>query len=162
MTFEPRHENKSCSACPEDQLKLFKISNFSNFQKFSNFQIFSGSQLLSDFQTFLAGNQLYELMSHRRGWCGGSKKHIAIFAKNSDFWAYTWKQNLFSMSRVTECESERVCESESVRVWEWLLSIEMKTKVVQHVKSDSMRDWVWEWERVRQWESERKWEWEWE
>ena len=61
VTFEHRHENKSCSACPEDQLKLFKISNFSNFQKFSNFQIFSGSQLLSDFQTFLAGNQLYEL-----------------------------------------------------------------------------------------------------
>ena len=25
VTFEHRHENKSCSACPEDQLKLFKI-----------------------------------------------------------------------------------------------------------------------------------------
>ena len=23
VTFEPRHENKSCSACPEDQLELF-------------------------------------------------------------------------------------------------------------------------------------------
>ena len=34
VTFEPRHENKSCSACPEDQLKPFQ---------------------------FLAGNQLYEL-----------------------------------------------------------------------------------------------------
>ena len=22
-TFEPRHENKNCSACPEDQLELF-------------------------------------------------------------------------------------------------------------------------------------------
>ena len=22
-TFEPRHENESCSACPEDQLKPF-------------------------------------------------------------------------------------------------------------------------------------------
>ena len=52
VIFEHRHENKSCSACPEDQLKLFKNSNFSNFQKISNFQIFSGSQLLSDFQTF--------------------------------------------------------------------------------------------------------------
>ena len=49
MTFEHRYENKSCSACPEDQLKLFKISNFQIFKKF---QIFSGSQLLSDFQTF--------------------------------------------------------------------------------------------------------------
>ena len=55
MTFEPRHENKSCSACPEDQLKPFKflkISNFSNFQIFLIFKIFPGSQLLSDFQTF--------------------------------------------------------------------------------------------------------------
>ena len=23
VTFEPRHENKTCSACPEDQLKPF-------------------------------------------------------------------------------------------------------------------------------------------
>ena len=23
VTFEPRHENKSCSECPEDQLKPF-------------------------------------------------------------------------------------------------------------------------------------------
>ena len=23
LSFEPRHENKSCSACPEDQLELF-------------------------------------------------------------------------------------------------------------------------------------------
>ena len=23
--FEPRHENKSCSACPEDKLEPFKI-----------------------------------------------------------------------------------------------------------------------------------------
>ena len=43
------------------------------------------------------------------------------------------------MSTVSEWEIERVWESE--RVWEWLLSIEMKTKVVQHVKSEWMRDW---------------------
>ena len=29
--FEPRHENKSCSACPEDQLKPFKFLKISNF-----------------------------------------------------------------------------------------------------------------------------------
>ena len=28
MTFEPRCENKSCSACPEAQFCLFKISSF--------------------------------------------------------------------------------------------------------------------------------------
>ena len=41
MTFEPRHENKSCSACPDDQLELFQISNFQVFKflkKNSNFQ----------------------------------------------------------------------------------------------------------------------------
>ena len=50
--FEPRHENKSCSACPEDQLKPFKFLKISNFQIFEPFKIFPGSQLLSDFQTF--------------------------------------------------------------------------------------------------------------
>ena len=37
ITFEPTNENKSCSACPEDQLKpfkFFKISNFLNFKFF--------------------------------------------------------------------------------------------------------------------------------
>ena len=52
LTFEPRHENKSCSACPKDQYKQFE---------FLNCLIFPGSQLLSDVPTFLAGNQLYEL-----------------------------------------------------------------------------------------------------
>ena len=47
MTFEYKCENKSCSACPEAQLWLFKISSFqscflkiskfSYFRKFSNF-----------------------------------------------------------------------------------------------------------------------------
>ena len=48
---------------------------------------------------FLAGNQLYELLCHRIGWCGCcQKKTIAIFG---------YKQ--------------------------WLLSLDMKTKIVQHV-----------------------------
>ena len=53
------------------------------------------------------------------------------------------KQKLFSMPRVSKWESVRVRESEKMR--EWLLSIDMKTKVLQHVESDWMR----EWERVR-------------
>ena len=58
VTFEHRHENKSCSACPEDQLKPFKFLKISNFLKFQIFKffiffkIFPGSELLSDFQTF--------------------------------------------------------------------------------------------------------------
>ena len=35
-----------------------------------------------------------------------------------------------------------VLSKKIVRVREWLLSIDMKTKVVQHVKSDWMRDWM--------------------
>ena len=75
---------------------------------------------------FLAGNQLYELQTHRWGWCWGCccpKKSIAIFGD---------KQRL--------------------------LSIDMKTKLVQHVESDWMRDWksvrVRECVRVRAWECE--------
>ena len=44
------------------------------------------------------------------------------------------------------------------RVREWLLSIDIKTKVVQHVESDWMREW--KSERVRACESESVWEWE--
>ena len=56
---------------------------------------------------FLAGNQLYDWFTHRRGWwgCWGPKKSIAIFA---------YKQRI--------------------------LSIEMKTKVVQHVKRDIIKE----------------------
>ena len=53
MTFEPRHENKSCSACPEDQLKLFKISNFQIFKKFQIFK-FSKNFKISNFLWFPA------------------------------------------------------------------------------------------------------------
>ena len=73
------------------------------------------------------------------------------------------------MSRETEWEIERVWEWEKGE-WEiereWVLSIEMKTKVVQHVNSDSMRDWKsvivrkseWEWESKIVREIEREWE----
>ena len=64
MTFEPRHENKTSSACPEDQLKPFNFFKNFKFLKFSNFQIFKnfpGYQLLSDFQTFF----LSQYIEHR-------------------------------------------------------------------------------------------------
>ena len=47
---------------------------------------------------------------------------------------------------------------------QWLLIIDMKTKVVQHVESEWMRDWksvrVRKSEIAREWDSEREWEWE--
>ena len=62
------------------------------------------------------------------------------------------------MSKVSEWESES-CESSesserSERVWEWLLSIDMKTKVVQHVERES----EWQNETVNELENERVWE----
>ena len=74
------------------------------------------------------------------------------------------------MLRVSEWESESSKSSESSesseseRVWEWLLSIDLKTKVVQHVKRDWMRDWMSvtvrksKSEIVRESESEKVWE----
>ena len=86
---------------------------------------------------FLAGNQLYELKSHRRGCCCGCpKKTIAIFSNKQ------WLLSLDMKTKVVqhverewmrEWESERVWECESVKVREWLLSLDMKTKV-QHVE----------------------------
>ena len=109
---------------------------------------------------FLAGNQLYELQSNRRGWWGQKKPHCNFCPKQwllsidmktklvqhveSD-WMRDWKS-----VRVRKSEIAR--ESESEWDWGWVLSIEMKTKVVQHVKSDWMRDWM----SVRK--SEREWE----
>ena len=45
-----------------------------------------GSQLLSDIQTFLAGNQLYQSMNSKLTWEGDEvKKSIAISAINAEF-----------------------------------------------------------------------------
>ena len=57
----------------------------------------------------------------------------------------------WEIERVRECESARVWEWESVKVREWLLSIDMKTKVVQHVKSEWMREWKNERVRASEW-----------
>ena len=43
MTFEHRHENKSCSACPKDQfasLASLQVCEFASFASLLNFQIF--------------------------------------------------------------------------------------------------------------------------
>ena len=50
VTFEPRHENKSCSACRErvnERVKVVKVVKV--------FENIPGSQ------TFLAGKQLYDI-----------------------------------------------------------------------------------------------------
>ena len=85
------------------------------------------------------------------------KKHIAIFAINFE---HRDENQSCSACRewVKECESEKEWEW----VWEWLFSIEMKIKVVHHVESEWMRDWLSvrvrkserEWERVRECESD--------
>ena len=64
MTFEHRHENKSCSACRDrvnERVKVAKVAKVANVVKvakvarvkvFQVFQNIPGSQLLSDIQTF--------------------------------------------------------------------------------------------------------------
>ena len=63
-TFKPRHENKSCSACPKDQ--TWQLDTFEHRHEnkscsaclkdqtwqLDNLENFTGSQRLSDFQTF--------------------------------------------------------------------------------------------------------------
>ena len=55
----------------------------------------------------------------------------------------------------------RGCQKKTIAIFSYkqrLMSIDMKTKIVQHVK----REWMREWESVRVWECEsaRVWEWE--
>ena len=63
MTFEHRHENKSCSACRDrvnERVKAAKVVNAAKVEKvarvkvFQVFQNIPGSQLLSDIQTFFS------------------------------------------------------------------------------------------------------------
>ena len=61
MTFEHRHENKSCSACRDrvnervkvaKVAKVVKVAKVARVKVFQVFQNIPGSQLLSDIQTF--------------------------------------------------------------------------------------------------------------
>ena len=66
--YMPSYQNKSCSACQErvnETVKVVKVAKVVKVKVFQVFQNIPGSQLLSDIQTFLAGNQLYELKTHR-------------------------------------------------------------------------------------------------
>ena len=58
VTFEHRHENKSCSAC-RDRVnervivaKVVRVAKVAGVKVFQVFQNIPGSQLLSDIQTF--------------------------------------------------------------------------------------------------------------
>ena len=64
MTFEHRHENKSCSACRDrvnervkvaKVAKVVKVAKVARVKVFQVFQNIPGSQLLSDIQTFFLG-----------------------------------------------------------------------------------------------------------
>ena len=87
-------------------------------------------------------------------------KSDQVIERSSDRAIFGYKQRLLSIEMKTKLvqhvesdwmrdwksvrvrKSEIARESESEKVWGWVLSIEMKTKVVQHVKSDWMRDWM--------------------
>ena len=88
------------------------------------------------------------------------KKSIAIFSNKLWVLSIELKTNVKS-DWMRDWKSVRVrnSESESERVCEWLLSIDMKTKVVQHVESEWMREWNSESVIMRHWESVRVREW---
>ena len=52
MTFEHKHEDKSCSACQERVNETVKVVKVAKVVKVKVFQNIPGSQLLSDIQTF--------------------------------------------------------------------------------------------------------------
>ena len=58
VTFEHRHENKSCSACRDrvnERVKVEKVEKVAKVAIVKVFQNIPGSQLLSDIQTFFKG-----------------------------------------------------------------------------------------------------------
>ena len=72
-TFEHRHENKSCSLCPKDQHKYLEHLTHVTHVKLERFP---APVWLSDIFSWEPFSTI-----------------------NSDFWASTWKQKLFSVSR---------------------------------------------------------------
>ena len=66
MTFEHRHENKSCSACRDrvnERVKVVKVAKVARVKVFQVFQNIPGSQLLSDIQTFFRRQSFKHVIS---------------------------------------------------------------------------------------------------
>ena len=126
VTFEHRHENKTCSACREWLNERLKECE---------------SEKEWDSEREWEWESVRVSFEHRD--------------KNKSCSACRERVNERMRARESVRVSARVWECESVKVREWLLSIDMKTKVVQHVESEWMREWKSESETMREWESER-------
>ena len=104
MTFEPRHENKNCSACANDQHKHL---------------------------TYDMWHATCTAILPKLALVGYAYKHAT-----SDFWVYTWKQKLFSLSQGSTFDTWHLWYL-TLDTWHLtympLLSIDKKTKVVQPV-----------------------------
>ena len=124
-----------------------------------------GSQLLSDIQTFLAGNQLYELKTHRRGSWGCKKKHCNFRLETVTFEPRHENKTCSACrewlnERLKECESEKEWEWDSEREWEW----ESVRASFEHRDENKSCSACQEWlnERLNECESEKEWDSEWE
>ena len=82
VTFEPRHENKSCSACLEDQLELFEISHFQIFKKFQIFKFSLVPSFCLTFRHFFSWEPALETLNSQDAEEAEEavKKSIAIFS----------------------------------------------------------------------------------
>ena len=94
---------------------------------------------MSDFQTFLAGNQLYDWVSH--GWgCCCQKKLIDIFTHKQRHFSIDMKTKIVQhVPRINISIWHKTCHMSHATCHMWhdykysLLSKDIKTKVVQHV-----------------------------
>ena len=129
VTFEHRHENKSCSACPEwvnERVQVCKslqpcnldmksiIRHVDRLKEWESVRVFS--PINSYFWAWTWKQNLFSMLIVSE-W-----ESVRVFSPiNSDFWAWTWKQKLFGMLILSECESDRVRvwvrEGESEWVW---------------------------------------------
>ena len=96
---------------------------------------------------FLAGNQLYDWVSHRGG-CGRQKKIIDIFTHKQQHLSIDMKTKIVQhVPRINISIWHKTCDMRHVTCHMWhnykysLLSLHMKTRVVQHVPRINISIW---------------------
>ena len=108
VTFEHRHENKSCSACQEwvnERLKEWESERVWECESVRVWECESERESV-------------KLKSNRWGWWGGwgPKKSIAIFGNKQRLLSIDMKKKLFSMSRGPSQE-KTVAKSQTLSDW---------------------------------------------
>ena len=122
VTFEPRHENKSCSACHKDQ--TWQPDNVTTWQPY-NLTTWQPDNLTNwHFWAYTWKQKLFS-MSQGSTLCIWHICHMTSWhdrLTNNHFWDYTWKQKLFSMSQGSSIyKLEEVCLYVCGLFWNFLI-----------------------------------------